>query len=165
MNAFFDAHGGLMIVISLCIGAAALALSAVLLAQVSRLRRPFRSMAALHRETGTEESLRTLLKGVDENREFIRRHSEQFKVVMNLIDGCFSGMGMVRYNAFEDIGGNQSFSLGILDRRRNGWMLTSLVGRTSTRAYAIEVKDGTPSRDLSEEEREALGCAIRSLES
>jgi hypothetical protein len=165
MNAFFDAHGDLVVVVSLCIGALALVLSGVVLAQVVRMRRPFRAMAALHSQSGTEESLRTLLKGVDENREFIRQHAEQLKAVMNLIDGCFSGIGLVRYNAFDDIGGNQSFSLSILDRRRNGWMLTSLVGRTSTRAYAIEVKDGTPSRDLSEEERESLGYAIRSLES
>jgi hypothetical protein len=165
MNAFFAAHTDLVAVVSLCLGAAALVISAIVLAQVVRMRRPFRAMAVLHRQSGTEESLRALLKGVDENREFIRQHADQLKVVMELIDGCFSGVGLVRYNAFDDIGGNQSFSLSILDRRKNGWMLTSIVGRNSTRAYAIEVKDGTPSRDLSEEERESLGYAIRSLES
>lgn len=164
MQAFLDSYGELAVMVSLGIGAAALVISAVVLVQVARLRRPFREMAALHREKGTEESLRSLLKGVDENREFIRRHADQLKVMLEMIDGCFSGMGLVRYNAFEDIGGNQSFSLSILDRRRNGWMLTSLVGRTSTRSYAIEVKEGSPSRELSEEERESLGYAIRSLE-
>ena len=164
MNAFFETHGTVVVMISLGVGAAALALSAVLLAQIVRMRRPFRAMAALHSASGTEEALKTLLKGVDENREFIRAHAEQLKAVMELIDRCFSGIGLVRYNAFDDIGGNQSFSLSVLDRRKNGWMLTSLVGRTSARAYAIEVREGNPSRDLSEEERESLMYAVRSLE-
>ena len=164
MQAFIEANRDVLILVSTGFGVAALVLCAVLIAQVAAIRKPFRSLAALQNDIGTEESLRLLLRGVDENREFIRGQAEQIKAILRLVDGCYSGMGLVRYNAFEDIGGNQSFSLCIVDRNRNGFMLTNLVGRNSTRGYAIEIKDGAPSRELSDEERESLGYALRSVE-
>jgi hypothetical protein len=71
---------------------------------------------------------------------------------------------MVKYNAFEDIGGNQSYSICILTREKNGFMLTNLVGRNSTRGYAIEVRAGVAERELGSEETEALAYALRSIE-
>lgn len=164
MNAFIDANRHVLIIVSGGLGLVALVACAVLIAQISAMRRPFRAMSVLHREIGTDESLRVLLKGVDENREFIRGQAEQIKAIMRRSEGCFDGMGLVRYNAFDDIGGNQSYSLCIINRNRNGFMLTNLVGRNSTRGYAIEIKEGAPSRQLGDEERESLGYALRSLE-
>jgi hypothetical protein len=69
----------------------------------------------------------------------------------------------VKYNAFEDIGGMQSYSLCILTSERNGFILTNLVGRNSTRGYALDITDGAPSRDLSDEERQAFDDALKSI--
>jgi len=95
--------------------------------------------------------------------EWTDRHSEEIKRIFQLLDGCFSGTGIVKYNAFEDIGGNQSYSLCIMTGEKNGFILTNLVGRNATRGYAIEVREGKPSRDLSSEEREAFEYALRSI--
>ena len=51
-----------------------------------------------------------------------------------------------------------------MTREKNGFMLTNLVGRNSTRGYAIEVKNGEAERELGSEETEALACSIKSLE-
>ncbi|HSG28569.1 MAG TPA: DUF4446 family protein, partial [Candidatus Krumholzibacterium sp.] len=123
-----------------------------------------REMADLHREIGTEKALEKLLKGVDENREFIRGQVEDMKLMLQRLDRCYSATGIVKYNAFEDIGGMQSYSLCLLTPEKNGVIMTNLVGRNSTRGYALEVKNGVPSRDLSEEEKEALGYALRAAE-
>jgi Protein of unknown function (DUF4446) len=130
---------------------------------VRRLRRPFRFMAELYKREGTEKALEELLKGIDENREFLRGHSEELKRILQLLAGCYSGMGLVKYNAFEDIGGMQSYSLCLLTSEKNGFILTNLVGRTSTRGYALDVRNGKPSRELSDEEKEAFAIATRSL--
>jgi len=69
-------------------------------------------------------------------------------------------IGLVRYNPFDEAGGDQSFALALLDRLGNGVVISSLHGRTATRFYAKIVKDGTPATSLSEEEATALKKAM-----
>ena len=164
MSEFFEANANILIPAAVFLSLAAVAGVIVLAVQLKRISRPFGEMAGLYDDIGTEKSLELLLKGVDENREFIRGHSEELKVILGKLEGCFKGIGMVKYNAFEDIGGNQSYSICILTREKNGFMMTNLVGRNSTRGYAIEVKDGTAERELGAEETEALSYSLKSLE-
>jgi hypothetical protein len=69
-------------------------------------------------------------------------------------------IGLVRYNPFEEAGGDQSFALALLDKLGNGVVISSLHGRTATRFYAKAVKDGTPAMSLSDEEAKALKQAM-----
>jgi hypothetical protein len=164
MNAFINANAEVLILAAIILALAAAAAVTALAVRLRRMNRPFSEMAGLYDDIGTERSLQTLLKGVDENREYIRGHAEEIKSILERLDGCFNGIGMVKYNAFEDIGGNQSYSICILTREKNGFMLTNLVGRNSTRGYAIEVRAGVAERELGSEETEALAYALRSIE-
>ena len=70
-------------------------------------------------------------------------------------------VGLVRYNPFEDTGGNQSFALALLDADANGVVLTSLHSRQATRVYLRTIVAGRCDAALSAEEAEALrqaGC-------
>jgi Protein of unknown function (DUF4446) len=69
-------------------------------------------------------------------------------------------VGLVRYNPFEDTGGNQSFALALTDGRGDGFVISSLHSRTGTRVYAKTVSDGRSDGALSAEEREALRLAL-----
>jgi hypothetical protein len=69
-------------------------------------------------------------------------------------------VGLVRYDAFEDVGGQQSFSLAMLDALQNGIILTSVYSRSDVRVYAKAVRQGQPSHPLSEEEQQALRNAL-----
>ena len=131
--------------------------------ELKRLKKPFGDMAEYQRANGTERALEKLLKGVDENREYIRGHSDEIKEILKSLDSCYRGTGIVKFNAFDDIGGMQSYSLCFLTPEKNGLILTNLVGRNSTRGYALEIKDGNPSRELSDEEKESLAYAVKSL--
>lgn len=68
--------------------------------------------------------------------------------------------GFFRYNPFEDTGGNQSFSICLLDAHDNGFIISSLHGREGTRMYAKEVKSGNAVQTLSDEENEVLKTAL-----
>ncbi len=72
---------------------------------------------------------------------------------------ALSRLGLVRYNPFEDTGGNQSFVVAALDARGDGVVLTSLHTRNGTRIYAKGVRGGQADSSLSEEETEALRLA------
>jgi hypothetical protein len=69
-------------------------------------------------------------------------------------------VGLVRFNPFEDTGGNQSFAIALTDAAGNGFVLSSLHSRTGTRVYAKAVTDGRSDGALSEEEAEALRLAM-----
>lgn len=70
-----------------------------------------------------------------------------------------SRVGLVRYNPFEDTGGNQSFALALLDADGDGVVISSLHSRSGTRVYAKAVTGGRPDGNLSGEEAEALEIA------
>jgi hypothetical protein len=69
-------------------------------------------------------------------------------------------VGLLRYDAFEDVGGRLSFSCALLDEHGNGVVLTSINGRQETRVYAKPVTAGTSSYNLSSEEGEAIRQAM-----
>jgi hypothetical protein len=69
-------------------------------------------------------------------------------------------VGMVRFNPFEDTGGNQSFALALTDAKGDGLVISSLHSRTGTRVYAKSIADGRSDGALSDEEREALRLAL-----
>lgn len=71
-------------------------------------------------------------------------------------------VGLVRYDAFEDVGGQQSFALAVVDARGDGIVLSSLVGRETCRVFAKTVVGGRSERELSGEERRALREAVES---
>ena len=69
-------------------------------------------------------------------------------------------VGLVRYNPFEDTGGNQSFALALTDAGGDGFVVSSLHARTGTRIYAKVVSAGRSDAALSAEEAEALRLAM-----
>lgn len=71
----------------------------------------------------------------------------------------FQRVGLVRYNPFEETGGNQSFALALLDASGDGWVLSSLHARAATRVYAKAIKGGRSDAGLSAEESAAIAQA------
>ncbi len=69
-------------------------------------------------------------------------------------------VGLLRYDAFEDVGGRLSFSCAMLDEHGNGLVLTSINGRQETRVYAKPISGGTSPYNLSSEEAEAIRQAM-----
>ena len=69
-------------------------------------------------------------------------------------------VGIVRFDAFEDMGGLMSFSAAFLDDHRNGIVITAINGRTEARVYAKAIDDGRSNHNLSPEELAALAEAF-----
>jgi hypothetical protein len=65
----------------------------------------------------------------------------------------------VRYDAFPDVGGEQSFSVALLDAAGSGMVLTGLYSRNDMRVYAKPVVGGSSPHSLTEEERKAIAGA------
>lgn len=75
-------------------------------------------------------------------------------------DGALRRVGVVRYDAFRDMGGHMSFSVALVDAHRNGLVISILNGRDGSRGYAKPVREGRSPSPLSTEEQEALEQAL-----
>ena len=96
------------------------------------------------------------LDGLDDEVDRIAAYGTE---VREHLKGAFSCIGIVRYDAYEDTGGELSFSLAILDEHHDGLVLTSINGRTGGRTYLKSVADGDSESNLSDEERTAIALA------
>jgi len=75
------------------------------------------------------------------------------------LGACVRRVGLVRFNAFPDCGGELSFALALLDDELNGVVVSSLAGRDDSRVYAKPIQAGRSPYPLSREEQEAINCA------
>ena len=69
-------------------------------------------------------------------------------------------VGLVKYDAFDDVGGQQSFALAIYDDEGNGAVVSSIVGRSDCRVYCKPLLGGRSERGLSQEEQRAILDAV-----
>lgn len=75
--------------------------------------------------------------------------------------GAKRHVGLVKYDAFEDVGGSQSFALALYDDKGDGALITSLVGRSDCRVYCKPLLGGKSERSLSQEEQRAIREAVQ----
>jgi hypothetical protein len=69
-------------------------------------------------------------------------------------------VGVIRFNPFQDRGGDQSFAIALLDHAGTGIVISSLHGRTETRLFAKQISNGKSAITLSEEEQQAIRAAL-----
>ena len=81
-------------------------------------------------------------------------------VYLALAASLVGTVGLTRYDAFDDAGGQLSYSAAFLDEAGDGVVLSTLNGRAETRSYAKPVRGGRSEHHLSEEERAAIAMAM-----
>ena len=101
--------------------------------------------------------LEKLLSEVDfSKKELVEIGRRYDKIEYNSL-GYVSKLGLLRFNPFNDTGGDQSFILAMLNSRNDGILLSSLHGRTGTRWYSKKIKGGKSLEyELSNEEKTAI---------
>jgi len=104
----------------------------------------------LHETLRENGALRERLDRAEARLTEIEKHGEKSK----------RHLGLVRYDAFEDVGGNQSFALALYDDNGDGAILNGLIGRADCRIYCKPLAGGRSDRNLSQEERRAISEAL-----
>jgi hypothetical protein len=111
------------------------------------------------------DALRGLLSGqaqrIERLEQAVRALHATDKRQQTQVDGSVRHVALLRFDAFEDVGGRLSFSCALLDEHGSGVVLTSINGRQETRVYAKPVAGGASSYNLSTEEAEAIRQAMQ----
>ncbi len=111
------------------------------------------------------ESLESvLLKNAQDIKQMDREIQELFEIsnrIHNLASRGLHKIGVVRFNPFKDIGGNQSFVVALLDGKNSGVVISSLHTREGTRVYSKPITKGVCEEyQLTEEESKAITAAM-----
>ncbi|NLE99504.1 MAG: DUF4446 family protein [Anaerolineales bacterium] len=109
---------------------------------------------------GIVENLAERLAETTARTERLMAHSAETDA---LLTRTVQGVGLVRFKAFQDTGGDQSFSLALTDGEGNGVVLSALYGRGATRLYAKPLEGWLSPKPLGEEEEQALAQARESI--
>jgi Protein of unknown function (DUF4446) len=99
-------------------------------------------------------------KAIERLEAAVRQLALGQKQLGELAEGAVRHVGVVRFDAFEDMGGRLSFSAALLDGNGDGVVITSINGRQDTRCYAKQVTNGTSTHNLTDEERQAIRDAL-----
>lgn len=139
-------------------------LAIVLAVRVGRVERQLRALTRGAGPGSASLSLGEVIARQGERLESVREQIDSLRLNVSALDTSVTNsvqkVGFVRFNPFQDTGGDQSFALALLDRRGDGVVISSLHSRTGTRFYARPIKGGAANSSMSEEESQAVQQAM-----
>lgn len=113
-------------------------------------------------------SLEKEIIGLVEDNKFLKtsidRNKKDIRVLYKKFESAFQKVGLVKYDAFKQMGGQLSYSLCLLDENNNGFIINSVHSTEGCYTYTKEVKNGVSNLDLGAEEAEALAIAMGNTE-
>ncbi|HSX02319.1 MAG TPA: DUF4446 family protein [Candidatus Saccharimonadia bacterium] len=151
----------LYLIIIIMLAVAGLGTAGFGLMQISKLNKRFEAALGGQQAASLETTLAEHLsrvEAVDQRLSQLNAEYERLAITNSLASQKVS---IVRFNPFGDTGGDQSFSLAVLDAHDSGYVLTSIHGRQGTRVYVKPVDYAKSKYSLSAEEEQALGQAIK----
>jgi len=155
---------GILALAALVVAVIALLACAVLARSLRRLR------GAQKMVLGEGESRDVIAHGASLQQAFealqgyvsdvVVRLDERLDAVESALTGAVSHHALIRYDAYNELSGQQSVSIALLDDRRSGVVLTCIHHRDQARVYAKQIRDGIGELELSPEEAEAVRVAL-----
>lgn len=109
------------------------------------------------RQGAQQRSMARLEEGLGDLQALVERQGE---VTERGLRTSLRFQGMVRYDAYRDMGGSQSWSIALLDGNGSGAVVTCLHARDHARVYLKELLEGAPGQRLSPEEERAVALAL-----
>ena len=153
----FSGENTLSVLLTLSVLTTLLVLGWIVLAvKLNRLQRRFGALGRNMDGHNLEEVLVSHMEVVDHTVRRMDALEQAVAVLQAQMPYCLQRAHLVRYDAFDDVGGEQSFSLAILDANGDGLVVSSVYSRMDVRVYAKAIRKGHASHALSGEEERAL---------
>ncbi len=150
-------------IVALAASAAAFVCLVLIGLSLFKLRRLRKNQSLALGESGEQDLVAhaaDLTKAVEEMRDFVDEVTQKFEASIDelehKISGCISRTAVVRYDAYKEMGGQQSTSLAFLDEEGCGLVLSSILHREQARVYVKELKSSQSDIELSPEEDAAV---------
>ncbi|MCL6547424.1 MAG: DUF4446 family protein [Alicyclobacillus sp.] len=124
-----------------------------------RTNRRLRRWKTIHSSADLEQVYERTLQQVEALKREVEGIARELESLREELRHKVSTPGILRFNAFSDMGSDLSFSLALLDDRDNGVVLSSIYGREESRVFAKPVRAGRSEYPLTDEETQAIDIA------
>lgn len=128
--------------------------------RINRLHKLLRSMLTGPEGEDLAEQLQRSMQESTSAYEQGQALQQQLQDLQTTLKSCTQKCGIVRYDAYGEVSGQQSFSLAMLDGNNDGIIISALYGRHDTRCFGKTINAGNAVQTLSDEETEALAQAL-----
>ena len=124
--------------------------------RLNRMLRQFRQLSSGIEGQPLDELLQKILDRSETDSKTLARLEADLRALGTEVQTHVQNVGLVRYNAFNDTGGDQSYALALLDDHGDGALVNGLFHRTECRVYVKPVQEWKSTYSMSDEEAEAI---------
>ena len=128
--------------------------------KTGRLRKKYGAFMMGKNAESLEDPLVKRIQQVDELLTYEAENRENIQKIFDSLKFTFQKVGMVKYDAFHEMGGKLSFSLALLDQKNDGFIINAMHSREGCYTYIKEIVNGNSIIVLADEEKEALDIAM-----
>ena len=107
-----------------------------------------------------EDSMKERFAEVDAVLKVTKQNRQDIRDISKKLANNYQKLGIIKYDAFNEMGGKLSFAIAMLNENNNGWIMNAMHSREGCYTYVKEIVNGESFVELSEEEAEALDKAI-----
>lgn len=154
---------GYLLIVQLVIAVLLIALIVLLIVQIcktEKLKKRLNQFVLGKDGASLEQDIVALF----EDNKFLKNSAEKNKkdirTLYKKLENAYQKMGLVKYDAFNQMGGQLSFSLALLDENNNGFIINSVHSTEGCYSYTKEIRNGESTISLGKEEEEALAIAM-----
>ena len=137
------------------------AITIVSLVKYCKLNKKYKKFMGGNEAKALEAYIMSLIEANKENEEAIESNKAQIKRLFEKQRFHYQKIGMHKYDAFQEMGGQLSFALTLLDENNDGFIINSVHNIHSSYCYAKEVKNGECKINLSKDEAISLEKALK----
>lgn len=160
---FFSVEASYLVIGAACLFLLTFILAIVALCKLAGLKKKYRSFMEGADGTSIEGLIKENLSSIDEIKNIELKNSESITDIYKKMQYVFQKVGIVKYDAFHEMGGKLSFAICMLDKLNNGYIVNVMHSNNGCFAYIKEVKDGKPELELGAEEQKALNDAMAEI--
>ena len=128
--------------------------------KTKRIRKKYEAFMQGKNAESLEDTLVMRIQQVEELLEKEKQNTEKIQLISDALKNTFQKIGMVKYDAFHEMGGKLSFSLALLDEKNDGFIINAMHSREGCYTYIKEILSGNSIIVLADEEKEALDIAM-----
>ena len=137
-----------------------LIIAIISICKTSSMKKKYKEFMGGSDGTSIEELIKGNLEDVNQIKKLSIENENNIKDIYEKLEYTFQKIGVVKYDAFHEMGGELSFAITMLDENNTGWILNIMHSRQGCYAYVKDIVKGESTIQLAEEERESLEKAI-----
>ena len=130
--------------------------------QMHKLKKKYKMFMDGKNAKTLEESIMSRMDQIDHLISSTQKNESDIQKIYKNMKTTFQKVGLVKYDAFHEMGGKLSFSLALLNEINDGFIVNAMHSREGCYTYIKEIIDGNSIIALADEEQEALDMAMKS---